>query len=497
VLAKSRDDSLGEGTDVIEQKGRVLVVDDEERVRHLIAAVLKRKGYETVEAAHGKMALELLRMHPVDLIITDLRMPEMDGLALLEVCRERHEQVGIILLTAYGTIQSAVQAMKRGASDYITKPFNISDLEAKVEHWFEQRRTELEMRARSPIQPLVELMRILAGQGSLPETLQSIVDLVQRTFAPQGIEVVFYDHERDDQVMMQSGTRLCDLGYSALSHAEMRRVAGGARPWLLRDAGSDKGARQNSGAAITVPMLNGQEVVGAFTIASSGSSIKYQHTDAQLLQILVSQAAVSILHNRARQRLLESFHDRDNATTATVQALLAALEAFDQYTHDHCERVAYYAHKLGQRLGLSEPLLESLRIGGLFHDIGKLGVGDGALHKNDGLTSDEFDRVKLHPVMGAKILAGIEAFTEIVPLVLYHHERQDGTGYPEQLSGEAIPLGARIIAVADIYDSMVSDRPYRLALTKGEALQYLQECAGTHLDRGLVQEWCQIVRSEA
>ena len=129
----------------------------------------------------------------------------------------------------------------------------------------------------------------------------------------------------------------------------------------------------------------------------------------------------------------------------------------------------------------------------MLHDIGKIGIGDQTLRKSGDLTTDEFDRVRLHPTMGAKILAGLDAFTEIVPIVLYHHERYDGQGYPEGLSGEEIPLGAQFIAVVDAYDSMTSDRPYRRALGRDEALARLRAGAGRQHDGQLVAQWVAIV----
>ncbi len=216
---------------------------------------------------------------------------------------------------------------------------------------------------------------------------------------------------------------------------------------------------------------------------------RYTRDDGELLHVLGMQIGVTLLHSRTRQRLMDTFRDLERANLSAVETLFTALGTYDPNTHDHSERVARYAYQLGQTLGLAEGDLEQLRIAGLLHDIGKLGVGDATLHKNGQLDDHEFDRVKAHPRMGAKILAGVEAFAEIAPLVLYHHEYYNGQGYPDGLAGEDIPLGARIIAVVDVFDSMTTDRPYRPALPVDEVLNYMLTIAGSKLDARLVKQW--------
>lgn len=488
----------GPATAGVPLRGRILVVDDEEHVRRLIRYLLERRGHVVAEASNGRVALAALRDAPFDLVITDLQMPEMDGLALLEECRQRYPSVGVILVTAYGSIQSAVHAMKRGAMDYVTKPFDVADLHSKVEGWFERRREEAAPHMRSAIEPLVELHRILASRSDLTQTLDGIVALVRRTFGATGVEVLLYEGDPlKERVIVQSGDTPVSLGLARPDHGQVATVSRGSHPWLLSTVGAATAGEPTSGdasaSAITVPMLYGDEVMGAFSVVAQAPSAQYRDEDAQLLQVFVFQMGISILHHRTRQQLLEAFRDLSKATLLAVHALSSAVQTFDGYTHDHSERVAQYAFALGARLGLPEQQLGALRSAGLLHDVGKLGVGDDTLHKNGALTSDEYDRIKLHPVMGAKILADIPALVEVVPIVLHHHERWDGKGYPDHLIGEDIPLGARILSVVDMFDAMTSDRPYRSALTRERALTHLGSSAGTELDKGLVDVWREYV----
>jgi putative nucleotidyltransferase with HDIG domain len=165
-----------------------------------------------------------------------------------------------------------------------------------------------------------------------------------------------------------------------------------------------------------------------------------------------------------------------------LSMLTEAIEARDPYTRGHSARVTALAEEVARRLGWSADQLASLRIGGPLHDIGKLAVSDEVLCKEGKLDPEEIDQIRQHPKIGARILLRIAALREAIPYVLYHHERWDGRGYPSGKAGEEIPVEARVLAVADAFDAMTSDRPYRRALSRDEALAEVERCAGTQFD---------------
>jgi putative nucleotidyltransferase with HDIG domain len=165
-----------------------------------------------------------------------------------------------------------------------------------------------------------------------------------------------------------------------------------------------------------------------------------------------------------------------------LSVLTRAIEARDPYTRGHSVRVTALAEAVARRLGWSEERLASLRVGGPLHDIGKLAVADEVLRKEGRLDEHELAQIREHPKLGARILLRVAALREAIPYVLYHHERWDGTGYPSGKAGEEIPLEARVLAVADAFDAMTSDRPYRRALTREEAVAEVERCAGTQFD---------------
>jgi putative nucleotidyltransferase with HDIG domain len=165
-----------------------------------------------------------------------------------------------------------------------------------------------------------------------------------------------------------------------------------------------------------------------------------------------------------------------------LRVLTGAIEARDPYTRGHSSRVTALAEVVARRLGWSEEKLASLRIGGPLHDIGKLGVSDEVLRKEGRLDDGEIAQIREHPKIGARMLLRMAALREAIPYVLYHHERWDGHGYPSGKAGEEIPIEARVLAVADAFDAMTSDRPYRRALSRTEALAEVERCAGTQFD---------------
>jgi HD-GYP domain-containing protein (c-di-GMP phosphodiesterase class II) len=165
-----------------------------------------------------------------------------------------------------------------------------------------------------------------------------------------------------------------------------------------------------------------------------------------------------------------------------MKSFVRAIEEKDAYTHGHSERVNQNALKIGKALGLNDQDLSSLNFVSILHDIGKIGVSEEILNKPGELTSEEYDQIKEHPHKGCKILEPIKQLKDCLPSILYHHEMIDGTGYPEGLKGEEIPLFARIIAVADTYDAMTSDRAYRRAKRIEDVIQELVDVSGTQLD---------------
>lgn len=195
---------------------------------------------------------------------------------------------------------------------------------------------------------------------------------------------------------------------------------------------------------------------------------------------------------RYAQDLREVYQSLQHAILQSLQGLANALEAKDPYTRGHSERVARMARSLAEDRGLPKASAAMVAQAGLLHDLGKIGIPEAILRKPGPLTEAEWDLMRAHPVVGARIVAPLDFFAEGAFIVRYHHERVDGSGYPDRLVGEAIPLGARIVAVADVYDALTSDRPYRPGLSSAQAIAELRAQGGRTLDGELVAAFCSL-----
>ena len=320
----------------------ILIADDSAAIREVLSELLRQRGYQVLTASDGAEALQVLEAKPVDLILTDVRMPGMGGLNLLEKVRMKMPDIPVVLLTAWPSVEVTVQALRLGARDFLTKPTSSRDLLQVVE-------TQLRLRQ-------------------------------------------FWLVERD----------------------------------------------------------------------RSGLSQKHiQHYLGQL------QAAQT---------------DEIELLFPVLQTLANVLDAREHETQSHSVRVSVYAEYLAEQMGTPAAELKIIRAGGLMHDIGKIGIPDSILLKRGPLTPEEWTVMKGHPEIGYGLLASVPGLQGAADIVLSHHERWDGKGYPRSLRGAAIPFGARVFALADTMDSMLSNRPYRKALTFGMVRSEVELNRSTQFD---------------
>ena len=215
------------------------------------------------------------------------------------------------------------------------------------------------------------------------------------------------------------------------------------------------------------------------------------------LLLLIESALKSIeqmnLIKKINNELKESQENLEKAYLESIQTLRYTVEAKDRYTRGHSDRVSEYSVLIGKYMGLSEQEIKNLKIGGLFHDIGKIGIPDAILLKEGKLNDDEYSEIKNHPSIGKHILSNASIFSDIIPIVYHHHEKYNGTGYPEQLAGEDIPLLARIAAVADTFDAMTSKRSYRNAIPLEYVRTEIEKCSGTQFDPKIAKVFLDIL----
>lgn len=238
-------------------------------------------------------------------------------------------------------------------------------------------------------------------------------------------------------------------------------------------------------SALMVPLVVKSEVIGFLDIATMHQGIL---TPAHLTNAenIASQITVALENSRLYEELQQLL-------ISTITSLASAIDAKSPWTKGHSERVTLYAIEIGKEMGLSHKEIEDLRLAGLLHDVGKIGTYDALLDKPGSFTPEEFELVKQHPRKGVDILSPIKQLEQILPAILHHHERMDGKGYPEGLSGEEIPLCARILSVADSFDAMTADRPYRISQGKEYAVSEFKRCAGTQFDARVVEAFLKVL----
>jgi HD-GYP domain-containing protein (c-di-GMP phosphodiesterase class II) len=229
---------------------------------------------------------------------------------------------------------------------------------------------------------------------------------------------------------------------------------------------------------LCVPVRSKDKILGVLEALNKKQGV-FDGDDQQALMALANQVAIAIENANLYKELMETFY-------ATTEALAETIEKRDPYTGGHTKRVLNYSYAIGTTLRLSKKELEDLKLAAILHDVGKIGVSDKVLLKEGKLDREEFENMQLHPKYGAEILSHIKQLKDVIPSVRSHHEKIDGSGYPDKLKGEDIPIIAKIIAVADAFDAMTTDRPYRKAMSTGEAFEELKKFAGIQFDRDIV-----------
>ncbi len=464
-----------------DERPRVLIVDDEKFIRDILADFLGMEGYHVRTAEDGAAALNELNHAHYDLVISDLKMPRMGGIELLEAIGTHAPHALTVIMTGFGTVETAIDAMKRGAYDYILKPFKVEEVIHVVQRGLEKQRLSAENLRLKEALSLYKVSEAITASLSLDEVLATVGDTALYEIHGDLVSTWLEDgeggfFERQRLVQPKSTRSSLDLGHldstTFVAHFE--------KDSMLLEHGP-KGTRYFREppavplvSLLAVPLRMKQRLLGYIAVASFSKTKRFDEGQRKLLSIVGSRAAAAIENARLYEDLRATFQQ-------TIQGLAKAIDKMDRYTAGHSDRVATYAMYLATRMGLPLDMIEIVRQSALMHDIGKIGCVMN-LNKPGKLTQDEYEVFKKHPGYGKDILDPIKFLHPLIPGVHLHHERWDGRGYPIGLRGNDVPLIARIISVADTYDAMTSDRAYRRALPHEVAVNEIERCAGTQFD---------------
>ncbi|MEI9941216.1 MAG: HD domain-containing phosphohydrolase [Pseudomonadota bacterium] len=463
-----------------EDRPRVLVVDDEKFIRDIIADFLGMEGYIVRTAEDGVSATNELERARYDMVISDLKMPKMGGLDLLREVARTHPDTLTVIMTGFGTVETAIDAMKRGAYDYILKPFKVEEIVHIVQRGLEKRRLSAEnLRLREALS-LYKVSEAITASLSLDEVIATVADSglneiradMVMTWLDNG-EGAFFSRNVSLAAAFPEGEDVGELNAQTVVERlkqESFLVEHGAR---ARELFATHPSRQVQ--SITIIALKMRDrLLGWIAVVSLTASKRFDEGQRKLLSIIASRAAAAIENARLYEDLQATFQQ-------TITSLARTIDKMDRYTSGHSERVARYAVNLARWLGLDDVQIQHVRHSALMHDIGKIGCVMN-LNKTGKLTPQEYEVFKRHPTYGREILDPIKFLQPVIPGVHLHHERWDGRGYPLGLAGNDIPLIARIIAVADTYDAMTSDRAYRRALPHEVTVNEILRCSGSQFD---------------
>ncbi|MFH1994626.1 MAG: HD domain-containing phosphohydrolase [Nitrospinota bacterium] len=312
------------------------------------------------------------------------------------------------------------------------------------------------------------------------QVAELIIEEIRKAIKFDGISVMYLNRDTGMlQILASSNQAYFSI---ALGAGIAGSVASKGKGEIVNDVSSDPrfipGPNPMS-SIMCVPLKINDRVIGVINVHSVLPHV-YSAKSLKLLATIAAPAAIAIENARLYEDMRETF-------LATIQTLAATIEKRDTYTTGHTERVSDYSLAIGKSIGLTDSQLDKLKLASILHDIGKIGVKDTILLKKGKLTDEEFAEMKKHAEYGHEILSPIAQLKEILDGVKFHHERYDGKGYPDGLKGDEISMEARIIAIADSYDAMTSDRPYRKGLTTEKAKEELARCSGTQFDPEIVE----------
>lgn len=478
-----------------EERPRVLIVDDEKFIRDILADFLGMEGYVVRTAEDGKSALDELDHAHYDLIISDLKMPRMGGIELLEQIGIKAPNALTVIMTGFGTVETAIDAMKRGAYDYILKPFKVEEVIHVVQRGLEKQRLAAENLRLKEALSLYKVSEAIAASLSLEEVLATVGDTAMceihadlaSTWLEDG-EGGYFERQRLlapnslRQGVTNEAARFGQFSPQAfLEHFAKDNTLLETGPKAMRFFDGESEIPIQSLAAVPLKMKH--RILGWIGVVSYTKGKRFDEGQRKMLSIVASRAAAAIENARLYEDLRATFQQ-------TIEGLAKAIDKMDRYTAGHSDRVATYAMYLATRLGLPVDQIEIVRQSALMHDIGKLGCVLN-LNKPGKLTQDEYEQFKKHPGYGRDILEPIKFLHPLIPGVHLHHERWDGRGYPLGLKGNDLPIIARIIAVADTYDAMTSDRAYRRSLPHEVAVNEIERCSNSQFDPAVAHAFCE------
>ncbi|MCM8784749.1 MAG: response regulator [Candidatus Omnitrophica bacterium] len=459
---------------------KILIVEDNKEIIDLLIEILTSKKFSFDYVSSGISAIEKIKKENYNLIILDLQLPDIEGFKVLEEIKKLNENISVIILTGFGTTDNIVKAIKMGADDFIEKPFDIKDFLEKIYKYIKLKSLERELTKFKMIESILQLNRTIITLSDLETILTTIINILDNMFTPERIGIYIFDTKNNNYVLKK---------YKFKNVLQKIKVI--YKNYEIERFFKDKNVYVNKfdNSTDLKIIIKGKEKIIGFLDIEFKNEKPIKEEEIKFFESFSLQIGIGI-----ENAIL--FEMVQNSYVNTIGSLVKSLEAKDKYTKGHSEEVAYYALLIGEKLKLRDEEIEILKNSSYLHDLGKLGIRDNILLKPGKLTEEEFEIIKQHPLITLKILEPLNLRKEEKEACLYHHERIDGSGYPYGLKDEKIPLYAKIIAIADAYSAMTSERPYRKKLSKREAIEELKKYAGIWFDKELVEFFINLIEQQ-
>jgi putative nucleotidyltransferase with HDIG domain len=502
----------------MKERYKILIADDNESLCEALKQLLIEEGYDITVALRGDDALlELQRQHH-HLALVDIRMPGLSGIEVLKEIKTTFPKTDVVIITSHASIDTTVEAIRLGVQDYLIKPFDDLDIVSHVvrrsitkrllqddnEKLYEELKlNNSKLKASNQrLSSLNNASRALHSFLELDDLLTSFVEIVAHELNADRVSLMLLDRETNE-LMIEAAVgldkRLVRSVRINVGEGIAGRVVQKGKSILVKDiendlrfAKSNNDKKYNTSSFISAPILLSvpityqQNTLGVINVNDKKTGGVFTDDDLNFVSNLASQAAVAIKN-------VQIMKDLKHTHFEAITALAEALEAKDSVTRNHSDRMLQYAIEIADRLSLGEDQKEGLRYLAILHDIGKIGIPEHILLKPGKLTDEEYDVMKQHPLLGAQLVQKVSFLSPVAPLILAHHEQYDGKGYPKGLSGDDIPVEARIVSVLDAFDAMTSDRPYRQSLGLDRAIQELKDFSGSQFDPCVVEEFITIL----
>lgn len=483
---------------------KVLIIDDNREIIDILEDFLSINGCEIYKAMTGREGLAILDKNEVDIVILDVKLPDMSGIALLDNLKDSKPTIAVIMITGYYDPNYAIDAMKKGAADFLLKPFELEDLMLVMMRALRQRQLFIEkegilqnLEDKKKIEVLNrELQKKVAELTTMyhisnkfntinmyDDVFEKVVRIVDEVIDVKSCGYYVVDNDNKELIL-----------YTGFSKHNNSAPAPGHRVSMINNSfqeAMDMKRHVIVDDKIYLPLIIKGSCIG-YIMAETVKILKNRNKrsydgDAFLLKLIAEKASTQIENRILYESLFESI-------LHTLKSLIVAINRRDFYTEGHCKRVTEMSLALAERLGIGEYERDVIRVVGPVHDLGKVGIPDAILLKPSKLTNDEYALMKGHSAYGEEIMNRFEILTSEAKIIRHHHERFDGKGYPDALAGEDIPLCARIISVCDTHDAMFSNRPYKKASLEEEIIQEILRCKGGQFDPLVADAFADMLR---